>query len=233
MRKIDKRKNYYMVVDTETYGHMGKPIVFDIGAVIIDKKGHIYERFSYLVAEAWYDEHEAVKTAFYFEPNKASYYKALREKQITIKKFFGIRKILLDKIDEYGIKAIIAHNMPFDYRALNGSTKKWSRHGLRYFFPKMPLYCTLKMARQIYGKRPSYDKFCHMRPADRITPTGKLKLTAEVVFQYVSGMNDFVEAHTGLADAEIESYIFSHIMRQKQKLDKEINTKGSKKKWKK
>ena len=35
---MDKRKNYYLVYDTETTNGFDDPIVYDIGGAIIDKR---------------------------------------------------------------------------------------------------------------------------------------------------------------------------------------------------
>ena len=43
------KKNYYIVLDTETANAFDDPLVYDVGFVIIDKKGNIYETFSYVV----------------------------------------------------------------------------------------------------------------------------------------------------------------------------------------
>ena len=47
--KIDKRKNYYMVFDTETSNSLDDPIMYDLGGAIIDKKGQVYETFSFII----------------------------------------------------------------------------------------------------------------------------------------------------------------------------------------
>ena len=45
---IDKRKNYYMVLDTETANDFDDPIVYDIGASIIDKKGNVRSKLIFI-----------------------------------------------------------------------------------------------------------------------------------------------------------------------------------------
>ncbi len=39
MKKLDKRKKYIMVIDTETAGAITAPLVYDLGIAITDKKG--------------------------------------------------------------------------------------------------------------------------------------------------------------------------------------------------
>ena len=52
MKKIDKRKNYILVLDVETAGDVEKnPLCYDIGFVVADKQGNIYEQFSYAIEE--------------------------------------------------------------------------------------------------------------------------------------------------------------------------------------
>ena len=62
---MDRRKNYYITIDTETCGSLGEPLVYDIGFTIHDKKGNIYESRSYVVSEIFYKEYKKMKTAYY------------------------------------------------------------------------------------------------------------------------------------------------------------------------
>ena len=69
--KIDKRKNYYIVLDTEglelndrkkkIYGRQRS---YDIGYVIIDKKGNIIKMFNALTQEIFGDS-ELMETAYF------------------------------------------------------------------------------------------------------------------------------------------------------------------------
>ena len=49
---------------------------------------------------------------------------------------------------------------------------------------------------------------------------GKPKATAEILYRYISGNNDFVENHTGLEDVLIEKEIFVRCMKQHKKMKK-------------
>lgn len=46
---IDKRKNYYLTIDTETTNTLDDPLVFDIGGCVYDKAGNEYEKFSFVI----------------------------------------------------------------------------------------------------------------------------------------------------------------------------------------
>ncbi len=38
---FDRRKSYYLTIDTETANNLDNPIVFDIGGAVHDKKGNV------------------------------------------------------------------------------------------------------------------------------------------------------------------------------------------------
>ena len=48
--------------------------------------------------------------------------------------------------------------------------------------------------------------------------TPRPRTTAEILYRYLSGNNDFVEEHTGLEDVLIEIEIFVQATRQKKKM---------------
>ena len=81
--KIDKRKNYIMVLDVETTnnnmekGAKNDGLVYDIGFAITDKKGNIYAKRSFAITEI-FDWTELMNTAYY--KNKLpKYYQRLAE----------------------------------------------------------------------------------------------------------------------------------------------------------
>ena len=97
------------------------------------------------------------------------------------KAFYNIRKALLEDIEEYGVKEIFAHNMRFDYGTLN-TTQRWlTKSKFRYFFPKDLQICdTLKMARDVIAKMPTYRRFCEENGF--LTKRGSLQTKAEVLY---------------------------------------------------
>ena len=48
---MDRRRKYIMVLDVETTGNIGFPLVYDLGFAIVDKKGNIYEERSFVISE--------------------------------------------------------------------------------------------------------------------------------------------------------------------------------------
>ena len=65
MEKIDRRKSYYMVFDTETTNGFDDPLVYDIGGAIVDKNGKVFEDFSFVVYETFCGMKDLMKSAYY------------------------------------------------------------------------------------------------------------------------------------------------------------------------
>ena len=73
MEKIDKRKNYVLVVDTETANtiqdgdslDMSNVLVYDCGWAVVDTKGNIYETASYVNRDIFCEERDLMRTAYY------------------------------------------------------------------------------------------------------------------------------------------------------------------------
>ena len=113
---MDKRKNYYLVIDTETANTLEQPIVFDIGGAIIDKKGNVYETFSFIVNEV-FNEMPDLMESCYYQAKLPTYREQIAEGSRLVKSFYEVRKHLHDLCTEYEVKAIMAHNANFDYRS--------------------------------------------------------------------------------------------------------------------
>ena len=64
---MDKRIKYYLVVDVETANDLENPLVYDIGGVVTDKQGRIYESFSFVVRDVFVGEKDLMKSAYYAE----------------------------------------------------------------------------------------------------------------------------------------------------------------------
>jgi hypothetical protein len=60
--KIDRRKKYYLMLDTETCNgikgedgtlDLTQSLVYDIGCAIVDKRGNIYDEQSFVIIETF------------------------------------------------------------------------------------------------------------------------------------------------------------------------------------
>ena len=212
-------KHYYLMIDTETCGTLENPLVYDFGIAVIDRKGNIYQRFSFIIKEVFYDMHEKMQTAYYKE-KLPQYYDDISRGKRRIVSFWTAKKIIQLLFEKWNIIAVIAHNARFDYNALNNTCTILNNSEKKcYFFPfKTPIWCTFTMAQQIYKNRPTYKKYCEDN--NYICKNGQVRLTAEVLYRFITNTEDFQEKHTALEDVQIEVEIFKHIMRQHKKIRK-------------
>ena len=222
--KIDRRKNYIVVLDTETANSLENPLVYDIGWAIVDKYGKVYRKRSFVNREIFFLENELMKSSYYAE-KLPIYYKRIANGETTVANWQTIKKILWQDMAEFETNIVSAHNARFDYSA-TATTQRWlTKSAYRYFFPYgTEVWDTLKMARDVIGKMPTYRKWCEVN--GYICRNGQLKMTAEVLYRFISGNENFDEEHTGLADVLIEKDILAYCYRQHKPMRKKLWERG-------
>lgn len=225
---IDRRKAYYICLDTETCNgimeddklNLDNSLVYDLGFAIIDKHGKVYEKYSFVIYEVFFGMQDVMKSAYYAE-KIPRYMEQIENGERKIVKYQTARNILFEMIEKYNIKAIMAHNMRFDLNALNKTQRYLTKSAYRYYFPRyVEIWDTLAMARDIYGKSPSYRRWCEQN--GYLTKNNQVRLTAEILYRYITGNDNFMESHTGLEDVLIEKEIFKNCMRQHKKMRKKL-----------
>lgn len=228
---IDRRIHYMVGLDTETCNGLNledgkvdltQSLVYDIGWAVTDKRGKIYKTRSFVVAETFLDMKDVMKSAYYAE-KIPKYWEDIKAGTREIKTLMAIRKILFEDMKEYNINIVFAHNASFDVRALNNTIRFVTKSRFRWFFAYgTEIWDTLKMARQTIGEQKSYITWCVNNGYLTKHKTPRVRLTAEILYRYLSGNKDFIESHTGLEDVIIETKIMSHCLRQHKKLEKRL-----------
>ena len=225
---MDRRISYKIVLDTETCpidkdfdGVVPSNMwVYDCGWAVVDKRGKVYKTRSFVNADIFLEEKELMNSAYY--ANKIpKYWEEIKQGQRILTSFYKIRQALLEDIAEFEVTEIFAHNMRFDYGTLT-TTQRWlTKSKYRYFFPKEIVICdTLKMARDVIAKMPTYKRFCEEN--GYIGRNGQVSLKAEVLYRFISKDFDFVESHTGLEDVMIEKEILAYCYRQHKPMRKKL-----------
>lgn len=227
-KKIDHRRKYVICLDTETANTFkeGKQLVtenglfYDLGWQVVDTKGNVYERRSFVNADVYLHERDLMQSAFY--ANKLPRYEAdLRAGTRTLAKTMTIRKQMLQDIALYGVEAVCAHNARFDRVILDSTIRYVTKSAIRYFLPYgIEWWDTMKMARSVIHPMPTYRKFCEEN--ELMTPTGRLSTTAENLYRFIIKDPTFEESHTGLEDVEIECAIMLYCFRQHKKMEKTL-----------
>jgi hypothetical protein len=202
--------DFFMTIDTETTNSLDDPFVYDLGLAIHNAEGEVFHTESLVIAEIFYD-HALMKNAFFAE-KIPSYMHDISTKKRKVVSFFTARMIVRTLIKRYNVKAIIAHNAYFDYNALNTTLKYLTNSRSRFFLPfGTPLWDSLRMAQTSLARTEDYKKYCQRN--NYLTPRGRIKLTAEVIYRYITNNHAFMEEHSGLADVMIEKDITAYLLK--------------------
>lgn len=194
-----------IVFDTETANTIDDPIIYDIGWAVVDlETREVLKTESYAVAEVFLDK-ELMNSAYYAE-KIPSYWNEIKNGDRKLARLRTVNRALLDDCRAYGIKEMYAHNARFDYRSCTLSQRYLTSSKYRFFLPYNVKICdTLKMARQAFNKDSDYCEFCTKN--EYKTKRNQNRLTAEILYRYITGNNEFIEEHKGLADVLIEKEI--------------------------
>lgn len=199
----------YIMLDTETTNSLDDPICYDVGFAVVDRNGSVYETHSFVVAEVFLNE-ELMESA-YFIDKVPQYWEDIKKGTRKLAKFNTIRKVLAETMKKHNTQIVIAHNARFDYRSTAKTQRYLTKSKYRYFLPYgTEIWDTLKMAREVLKNDVDYDNFCYNN--NYVTKRGCKRYTAEILYRFFTGDNDFVESHTGLEDVSIEKVIFAECM---------------------
>ena len=153
-----------------------------------------------------------MKSAYYAE-KIPQYLAQIKNGERKVVSLFTAKKIFAEVCKQYNVKAVIAHNARFDYRATSKTQRYLTKSKYRFFLPYgIEIWDTMKMANDTICKQVHYKEWCYNN--GYLTKNGRVRKTAEILYRYITGNNDFIESHTGLEDVLIEKEIFVHCLRQ-------------------
>ena len=219
------KRKYFMVVDTETANgilvdnklDLSQSLVYDIGFNIIDRKGHVYERQSFAIADIFIGMRDLMQTAYYAE-KIPSYWEEIKNGTRELVTFLHAYDIVMDVMKRYEITTVSAHNARFDVNALNNTIRYITKSKKRFFFPYgTEIWDTLKGANNTICKQKGYIRFCERNGYMTKHAKPRVRATAEILYRYISGNNEFVEEHKGVNDTDIEAKILVQILKQHRK----------------
>lgn len=258
IKPLDRRRKYYLVLDCETatlpYAinfdgetrkniAIAKPLIYDLGWQVIDRKGKVYRRKSYLISEIF--SVPSVFNTAYYASKRPIYIDRLEKGEITLTDWKTAIKDLL--IDMEQVESVGAYNSMFDFKkaipftetyinklyskdfyewesfqnkicdriASGEKTRGENFDGNNFIFrnKKYPLFDVWGLSCKHILDNDEYREMCINN--DWITASGKYyKTSAETCYRFFKGNNDFNESHTAIDDTEIESEIFTEILRR-------------------
>lgn len=221
---------------------IARPLVYDIGWTITNRKGEILDSKQFLVAETF--AVPAVFNTAYYAEKRPRYLEMLKRGETCIKPWDEIMEIYL--ADLRTVDAVGAFNSMFDFkkaipftelyirklyspdyqrweqvqRQLCGKIanekyrkdpeKEFEADCFKFRGESFPLFDLWGLATKILLNNASYKKQCLEH--DLLSASGLyFKTSAETSYQYLVNKYDFVESHTALDDAIIETFILSKI----------------------
>lgn len=205
-------RDLYILMDTETANTMDSPLCYNVAWAVIDSHGETYDRGNFINSDIFYDMPELMQTAYY--ASKIPEYEAqIAAGEVTVANWFEIRQAFRTMCQQYGVKAVIAHNMRFDYCSCNTTQRYETASRYRHFFPRgVELWDTMRMAQDVIVKKPTYRQFCEENGF--ICKNGQVRKTAEVLYRYIAQDEAFEEEHKAMEDVDIECQIFWYCVRQ-------------------
>ena len=207
------RKHLYLLIDTETANGLDDPIVYNFAAKLIDRNGNSYLSLSAINRDIFFGTPDLMNTAYY--ANKIpQYLEQIASGECVVMSWYEIKRWVWNICEQFNVKAVIAHNARFDYRSCSCTQRFETSSQYRYFFPKdVEIWDTLAMARDVLSKRPTYQKWC---AANGYTlKNGQPRLTAEIIYRFITNDNEFVEEHKAMEDVNIECEIFWYLTSRK------------------
>lgn len=221
---------------------IARPLIYDAGWTITNRRGEILEKKQFLVAETFCVP--AIFDTAYYKEKKKIYLEMLKKGETTIKPWNEIMEIFMQDCEK--VDAVGAFNSMFDFkkaipftelyisklyspdyyswektqRALcekiaNGETKKeknpnFEADVFRFRGKVFPLFDLWGLSVKYLLNNVTYKSKCLEH--NLLTASGTFfKSSAETTYKYLCNKYDFVESHTALDDAEIETFILSRI----------------------
>lgn len=213
-----KKKYYYLTLDTETAGDLEKPLIYDLGGCVHDRHGNIMEKFSFVITDVFSDK-ATMATAYYCEKIPQYLYGLARGDWTPIT-FYEARCYILDLLKKYNIKKVIAYNATFDRKALNNTMSALTNGKYHFFFPKdVVWYDSWAATKQVIANQKRYQNYAATNNYMTNHKTPRPRTTAEIVYRYLTDNKGFIESHTALSDAIIETFIMAKCWGKHKKME--------------
>ena len=221
---------------------IARPLIYDLGWTITNRKGEILDSKQFLVAETF--AVPAVFNTAYYAEKRPIYLEMMKRGEITVLPWETIMEIFVADLEK--VDAVGAYNSMFDFKKALPFTelyikklyspdyqqwekvqyslcqriayepykkdpeKEFDAENFKFRGNDYPLFDLWGLSAKILLNNVSYKKECLNH--DLLSASGLyFKTSAETSYQYLVNKYDFVESHTALDDAMIETFILSKI----------------------
>ena len=193
-----------IVFDTETIG-LVKCFAYNIGYVIYDTEEKvILDSQDFIIEQIWHNT-PLFETAYYAE-KRPLYVSAMKGKKAKMIKFGYACRKMAKAIADFEVTCGYAFNSPFDEKVFQFNCD-WYK--VSNPLDTIPVYDIRGIVHNTIAFTKEYQDFCDKYSL--YTENGNYSTTAESVYKYLF-TPDFEEAHTALADSEIEAEILNTLI---------------------
>lgn len=209
----------FIVLDVETSRANGVS-VYDLGYIVADIQGNIYEQQSLFISDVAIVEKDntlmlsdEILKSHFARKVKQFYLKGVLKGDWQLVTFKEAFNRFNKSIKQYKVKEIYAYNMGFDFRHLQNTSLGLLGHE---FFPNnLMIKCIWAFASSTICLSRNYFKWCEAN--GKISECGNIRTNAETVFGYLNNNPVYEEPHTGLEDCKIELQILQACKKKKKK----------------
>lgn len=188
-----------MIFDTETTD-LNKCFCYNIGYVIADTETQeILTKKEFVVEQIWHNL-PLFSTAYYADKRQI-YVNSMRAKKVKMEKFGNICQAMIRDIKAFEVTSAYAYNSPFDEKVFNFNCD-WFK--CINPFDTIPIFDIRGYVHNSLISE-NYKAFCEEN--ELFTEGGNYSTSAETVYKYITNDIDFIESHTALDDAVIETSI--------------------------
>lgn len=204
-------QNIFMVLDTETCDLKGH--VYDVGYTITNKRGQILSEYNALVSEIFTDA-EKMMGAFYARKMFSHYAPMLDTGEISLVSWADIVANIQSDVSVYNVNVLSAYNLGFDRRVM-GQTNELLGNGAIFQSPVKQLdiwqfACEAKLNTATYKQLANEQGW--------VSAAGNIRTGAEYAYRFCRGDWGFIEDHTALSDARIETAILADCFSAKKRV---------------
>jgi DNA polymerase III epsilon subunit-like protein len=205
-------KNTILTFDTETIG-LDPKLVYDFGYVIHDKAGNVFCKKDFLIKEIFTDA--TLMNGAYFKNKTFSFYiPQIQLGFMRLVSWFDAMQEFKSDIAEFNVTTLAAYNIGFDFNAM-AETNFLCGSG-KVLEKALPYIDIWQFACETLLKSKTYKKFA--TDNGWISSAGNIKTGAEFAYRYICNDPTFIENHTALDDAEIETEILTFCFDRKKKI---------------
>ena len=204
------QRKIILVLDTETCDLQGH--VYDVGYTIADRKGVILTRKNWLVEEIFTDPNKMMG-AFYARKLFSHYAPMLDAGTISLAPWSKIVAEMQADVDAFGVNVLAAYNLGFDRRVMRQTNELL---GLGPILPPLEQLAIWQFACETKLSQKAYKRIAEEN--GWVSSAGNIKTGAEFAYRFCSGDFGFIEDHTALSDAIIETKIMADCFATKRKV---------------